>query len=65
MNQLLKIEGKIIKIIKVIKRLIDKRIFSISIFSSSFKIWLDLNNGLECESADWKFIILKRLSFVE
>ena len=47
MNQLLKIEGKIIKIIKVIKRLIDKRIFSISILSSSFKIWLDLNNGLE------------------
>ena len=33
---------------KVIKRLIDKKnIFSISILSSSFRIWLDLNNGLE------------------
>ena len=43
---------------KVIKDLLIKRIFSISI-SSSLRIWLDLNNGLECESLDWKFIIFK------
>ena len=32
---------------KVIKWLIDKRIFYVNILSSGFRIWLDLNNGLD------------------
>ena len=44
---------------KVVEWLIYKEYFSISILSSNLRIWLDLNNGLEWESLDWKFIILK------
>ena len=36
-----------------------KSMFSISMSFSNFKIWLDLNKGLECESLGWKFITLK------
>ena len=36
-----------------------KNMFSIIILSSSLRIWLDLINGIEWESLDWKLIILK------
>ena len=36
-----------------------KSTFSISILSSSLRIWLDLSNGLEWESLDWIFIFFK------
>ena len=32
---------------KVIKRIIDKKSILYKYLSSSFRIWLDLNNGLE------------------
>ena len=41
-NQFLKIGGR-----RLLSDLFVKSMFSISILSSSLRIWLDLNNGLE------------------
>ena len=42
MNQLLKIGGR-----TLLNDLFIKSMFSVNILSSSLRIWLDLNNGLE------------------
>ena len=44
---------------RLLTDLFIKSMFSISILSSNLRISLDLNNGLEWESLDWKFIIIR------
>ena len=50
--------------VRVERSVLIKIIFSISILSSNFRIWLDLNNGLEWESQTENSYFL-RLSFME
>ena len=49
--------------VRVERSVLIKIIFSISILSSNFRIWLDLNNGLEWDSQTENSYFLK-LSFV-
>ena len=58
-NEFLKIGER-----RLLNDLFIKSMFSISILSSSLRIWLDLNNGFEWESLDWRFIIFKAFFFV-
>ena len=58
-NKLLKIGAR-----RLLNDLLIKGILIKGILSASFRILLDLNNGLKWESLDWKFNLLKWSKFV-